>query len=175
MPGVLHLDGDLAPVVEGRAVDLPDRRGGDRLLVERREDAVEALAVLALEHAPHVVERHARRGVAQLGERRLHLVAVGRRHGVEVDDRQHLAGLHRDALHRAEHAHDLPRRVDLAAAERIGRVVRRAARFAAEVAAYFAASVAASRPSAAVRRSRPPSTSPSPGSSPPGSSLLARG
>ena len=88
---VLDLDGDLAPVVERRAVDLPDRRGRDRLLVERREDAVELLAVVALEDLAHVGERHRRGRVAQLGERRPHLLAVGGRHRVEVDDRQHLA------------------------------------------------------------------------------------
>jgi len=35
--GVLHLDRDLAPVVQRRAVDLPDRGGGDRLRVEAGE------------------------------------------------------------------------------------------------------------------------------------------
>src|ERR1700709_1393303 len=32
--GILHLDRDVAPVVERRAIDLPDRRRRDRLLVE---------------------------------------------------------------------------------------------------------------------------------------------
>ena len=127
IPGYWTLTATSRPSSRRRAVDLADRRRGDRLLVERREDAVQALAVLALEHPPHVAERDARRRVAQLRERRAHLVAVGGRHGVEVDDRQHLAGLHRDALHRPQHAHDLARRVDLPAPERVGRLVRRAA------------------------------------------------
>ena len=48
---VLHLDGDLAAVGERRAVDLADRRRRDRLGVELREDLVEGIVELGLDHA----------------------------------------------------------------------------------------------------------------------------
>ena len=46
---VLDLDRDVAPVVEARAVDLPDRGGGDRDRVEGLEDVLELVAVLLLD------------------------------------------------------------------------------------------------------------------------------
>ena len=51
---VLDLDRDVAPVVQRGAVDLADRGGGDRLLVEVGEDLVERLAELLLDHLAHV-------------------------------------------------------------------------------------------------------------------------
>ena len=44
---VLDLDRDVAAVVQRGPVDLPDRGGGDRHRVERLEDVLDALAVLA--------------------------------------------------------------------------------------------------------------------------------
>ena len=55
-PRVLDLDRDLAPVVQQRAVDLADGGGGDRRLVELREDAAELVAVLTLDDLAHVLE-----------------------------------------------------------------------------------------------------------------------
>ena len=104
---VLHLHGHIAPVVQLRAVDLPDRGGGDRLLVELRERLLQRLAHLLLDHLAHVLEGHLRRGVAQLGELLLELLAVVLGHQAHVEEREHLAELHRGALHRPEHLHDL--------------------------------------------------------------------
>ena len=59
--GILDLDGDLAAVVQARAVDLADRGGGDRLLVELLEDLAQRRLELGLDHLAHVGEAHLRR------------------------------------------------------------------------------------------------------------------
>ena len=126
IPGYWTLTRDLAPVVKARPVDLADRGGGHRHLVELREDALERLAQLTLDDAPHLGEADGGRRVAQRGERRADLLAVLRRDSLEVGDGQHLAGLHRRALHAAEDADDLLGRVDLAPAQRVVGLARRA-------------------------------------------------
>ena len=116
---VLHLDGDVATVVEPGAVDLADRRRGDRVLVELVEDVVELVVVLLLEDLAHVLERDLRRGVAQLGELGLELLAVLLGHEADVQEREDLAELHGRALHRAQRGDDLLGRLVLAARERL--------------------------------------------------------
>src|SRR4029078_13569253 len=98
--GVLDLHGDVAPVLEPRAVDLPDRGRGARDLVEGLEDVLDLLAVLLLDDLLHVLEGDLRRGVAELGELGLELLAVLGRDEADVEERHHLAELHRRALHR---------------------------------------------------------------------------
>ena len=116
---VLDLDRDLAAVVQRRAVDLADRGGGDRLLVEVGEDLVERLLELGLDHLAHVVEAHLRRRVAQLAELALELLAVLLGHQADVEEREHLAELHRRALHRPQRGDDLLGGLDVAALERV--------------------------------------------------------
>jgi hypothetical protein len=113
----------VAAVVERGLVDLPDRRRRDRHGVERLEDLVELLAVLALEDLLHVLERDLRGGVAQLGQLGLELLAVLLGHQADVEERQDLPDLHRGALHRPEHGDDLLGRLDLAALERGDRLL----------------------------------------------------
>ncbi len=115
---VLHLDRDVAPVVQPRAVDLPDRGGGDRLGLERVEDVLDRLAELGLDHLAHVGEADLRRGVAQLAELALELLAVLLRDEPDVEEAHHLPELHRRALHRPERGHDLLGRLEVAALER---------------------------------------------------------
>ena len=124
---VLHLHRHLAAVVQLRAVDLADRGGGDRLLVELGERLLQRLAHLLLDHLAHVLEGHLRRGVAQLGELLLELLAVVLGHQADVEEREHLAELHRGALHRAEHLHDLLGGLDVALLERRGATPPRSA------------------------------------------------
>ena len=112
---VLHLDGHLAPVVQAGAVDLADRGGRHGLLVELGEHVVEPLAQAVLDHLAHALERHARGGVAQLGQLGLDALLELGREGAGVDERGHLADLHRRALHLAEHLEDLLGRLHLAA------------------------------------------------------------
>ena len=76
---VLDLHRDVVALVRRRAVDLPDRRGRDRPLVERREVLVELPADVALGDLAHVLERDLRRAVAQRGEALLELLAVALR------------------------------------------------------------------------------------------------
>ena len=63
-PRVLHLDRDLAPVVQPRAVDLADRGRRDRLLREAVEQLGDRFFEIVLDHAPHLRKRHRRRRVA---------------------------------------------------------------------------------------------------------------
>src|SRR3954454_15638735 len=89
---VLDLDRDVAPaVLERPAVDLPDRRGGDRLLVELGEDRAELAAEVGLDDLAHVLEGDLRGHVLQLGELGLELLAVWLGDRADVDDRQRLA------------------------------------------------------------------------------------
>ena len=112
---VLDLDRDVAPVVEARLVDLADRGGGDRHRVERLEDLVERLVVLLLDDLLHVLEGDLRRRVAQLGELGLELLAVLLGDQADVEERHHLAELHRRALHRPQRGDDLLGGLELAA------------------------------------------------------------
>ena len=75
-PGYWTLTATSAPVGQPRAVDLPDRGGGDRLLVELHEDLAQRRLELGLDHLAHVGEAHLRRGVAQRAELALELLAV---------------------------------------------------------------------------------------------------
>ena len=115
---VLDLDGHRAAVVEGRAIDLPDRCGGDRLVVEGREQLVEGVLELGLDDPAHLLEGDRRSGVAKRGELALELVAVGLGHQAHVEERHDLAELHRRALHRPEHGDDLLGGLHLAAGQR---------------------------------------------------------
>ena len=116
--GVLDLDRDVAAVVQPRLVDLTDRGGGDRHRVEGLEDVLDALAVLGLDDLAHVLEGDLRRGVAQLGELGLELLAVLLGHEADVEERHHLAELHRRALHRPERRDDLLGGLELALGQR---------------------------------------------------------
>ena len=129
--GVLHLDRHVAAVEQRRAVDLADRRRGDRLLVEGGEDLSERRLQLALDHLAHVGEADVRRGVAQLAQLALELVAVLLRHQPDVEEGEHLAQLHGRALHGPQRGDDLLRGLEVAALERglaaalVAREVRR--------------------------------------------------
>ena len=98
---VLHLDRDAAAVVQLRAVDLADRRGGERLLLELVEDVLERLLQVGLDDLAHVVERRLRRRVAQRGELGLEALLDLGRQRAGVHERHDLADLHRRALHLA--------------------------------------------------------------------------
>ena len=115
---VLDLDRHVAAVVQLGAVDLPDRGGGDRLGVEGRELLVDRDLQLVLDHLAHVVEAHLGRGVAQLAQLALELLAVLLGHQADVQERHHLTQLHRRALHRAQRADDLLGGLDVAALQR---------------------------------------------------------
>ena len=115
---VLHLDRDVAPVVQPRAVDLADRGGGDRLGLERREDLLDRLVELGLDDLLHVREADLRRRVAQLAELALELLAVLLGHEPDVEEAHDLPELHRRALHRPERRDDLLGRLEVAALER---------------------------------------------------------
>ena len=67
-----------------------------------------------LDHLAHLLERHARRGVAQLRELLLEPPVRLRRQRARVDERGHLAELHRGALHLAEHVQHALGRLQLA-------------------------------------------------------------
>ena len=101
-PGYWTLTATAPPVVRDRAVDLADRGGGERLLLELREGVAERLAELLREQLLDLLERQRRHVVAQRGERLLELLALGLRDRGEVDGREHLADLHRRAAHLAE-------------------------------------------------------------------------
>ena len=116
--GVLHLDRHVAAVVQLGLVHLTDRGGGDRHRVERLEDLADGLAVLGLDDLAHVLEGDLRRGVAQLGELGLKLLAVLLGHEADVEERHHLAELHRRALHRPERRDDLLGGLELALGRR---------------------------------------------------------
>ena len=84
--GVLDLDRHGRAVVEARPVDLPDRRRGERLLLDRGEDALGTLAVLLLENLHNALPRH-RRGVgAELRELLLVDLPILGRQEVDVDE-----------------------------------------------------------------------------------------
>ena len=117
---VLDLDGHLAAVLgERRAVDLPDRGRRDRLLVEAREDLRDRLFEVLLDHPAHLLEGDRRRGVAQLGQLALELLAVLLGDEPDVEEGHHLPELHRRALHRPEHRDDLLGGLELAPRHRL--------------------------------------------------------
>jgi hypothetical protein len=104
--GVLHLDGDVAPVVPAAPVDLADRRGGGRPAVQPDEPLAPVAAEVALERVTHELGGHRRGGVLQPGE----LVAVGPDQLVGERGLEHghrLPELHRPALELAERAEQL--------------------------------------------------------------------
>ena len=74
---------------------------------------------VVLDHPPHLLERHRRRGVAELGQLALELLAVLLLHQADVQERHHLAELHRRALHRPQRRHDLLRGLQLPARQRL--------------------------------------------------------
>ena len=115
---VLHLDGDLAPVGQRGAVDLADRGGRDRFLIEGGEDVVDRLFEVILDHLAHLLEGDRRRGVAQLGQLELELLAVLLGHEAHVEEGHHLPELHRGALHRPQRGDDLLGRLELALGHR---------------------------------------------------------
>ena len=100
--GVLELDRDLVAVERDRAVDLADRGGGERLLLEGLEVVADLAAELLLEQLADLLERERRDVVAQRGERRLELLALRLRDRGEVDGGEDLADLHRRAAQLAE-------------------------------------------------------------------------
>jgi hypothetical protein len=106
-PGVLDLDRDVAPVVGGPAVDLPDRRGGHGHRVDVAHDAADLLAPLLGHELLQPREVDPRRVVAQLREAQLDALGVLGLQAGQVDRAQHLAELHRRALHLAELHDDL--------------------------------------------------------------------
>ena len=100
--GVLHLDGDLAPVVEAGAVHLADGGAGEGRVVPLGEERVDGRVELLLDERADGRGRRARRLGAQRLERRLE------RRGVllgyqPVDVARHLADLRREATQVAQH------------------------------------------------------------------------
>ena len=85
-PGYWTLTATVAAVVQPRPVDLADRGGRDRLLVELGEDLAERRLELGLDHLAHVGEAHLRRRVAQLAELALELLAVLLGHEADVEE-----------------------------------------------------------------------------------------
>ena len=113
---VLDLHRHVAAVLQPRAVDLPDRRGSHGLLVELVEHVAEPLAQVVLDHLRACGSNDTRgaesRSSASFAWMRS-WNSGGKR--ARVDERGHLADLHRRALHLAEHVEDLLRRLHLAA------------------------------------------------------------
>ena len=152
---VLDLDRHAAAVVERRAVDLADRGGGDRLLVEVVEHVLERLVELLLDHLAHVLEVDRRGGVSERRELALELLPVLLGHYPDVQERHHLPDLHRGALHRPERGDDLLGGLDVAALRaRPARPSFARVTLAARVPAWRIAWPAASPPIFAVRRTR---------------------
>ena len=67
-PGRCTFTTTASPECELRAVGLTDRRGGDRLPVERGERLLDRPAELLLEHGPHVLRRLRRDPVLELAQ-----------------------------------------------------------------------------------------------------------
>ena len=115
---VLDLDRHTAPIVQARAIHLADRSGRESGLVELREDILERLVQLALDHLAHVLEGDPRRRVAQLRKLGLEPGMELGRQCPRVDERRDLADLHGGALHGPEHVQDVLGRLQLAAFRR---------------------------------------------------------
>ena len=107
-----------------------------------------------LDHLAHLLEGDRRRGVAQLRQLVLELLAVLLRHQPDVEERHHLPELHRSALHRPQRRDDLLGRLQLPAPDRLLGGLLAARMFAARVPNCLTASLAASLPTFAVRRTR---------------------
>ena len=122
-PGYWTLTATSRPSSQARLVDLADRGGGDRHRVEGLEDLVERVVVLLLEDLLHVLEGDLRRRVAQLGELGLELLAELLGDQADVEERHHLAELHRRALHRPQRGDDLLGRLELALGQRLLRLL----------------------------------------------------
>ena len=103
-PGILHLDRQIAPVGGPRAVDLADRRRGERPGIEAREPAPPILAPIARKHLLELRWRHVMRIVAQPRE---DLRQLGREEIARVH-RNHLPQLHRRAAQVGELIGDAP-------------------------------------------------------------------
>ena len=85
-------------------MDLANRGGGERLLLDRGEDLLRRAAlVLVRHHLAHLLPGHRRGMGAQLRQVPLVDLAVLRRQEVDVDEGGHLADLHRRPLHLPEH------------------------------------------------------------------------
>ena len=118
-PGYWTLTATSRPSSQPRPVYLADRGRRDRLLVELLEHLLERVVELRLDHLAHVLEGDRRRGVSQLRELLLELLPVLLRNEPDVEERHHLADLHRGALHRSQRGHDLLGGLDVAALERL--------------------------------------------------------
>jgi len=102
----LHLDGHGAAVCPHRPVDLADRCGCSRLVLEGSEAFAPVGAELAGQHGMHGAGGERRCGLLQPGEG----LAVGTGEVLRqrrLEDRHGLAELHRPALELAEHPEQL--------------------------------------------------------------------
>ena len=102
-PGYWTLTATSRAVARARAVDLADRRRGDRLASNSAKTSRDRPAELGAQQLLQL-RRTGPVGacVAQRGERLLELLALVLGHEVEVDRREDLADLHRRALHLPE-------------------------------------------------------------------------
>ena len=117
-PGYWTLTATSRPSSQPRAVDLADRGGGDRLLVELSKTSSSVSPSSASITLRMSLKRDLRRRVAQLAELALELLAVLLGHQADVEERHHLPELHRRALHRPQRGDDLLGGLELAALER---------------------------------------------------------
>ena len=118
IPGYWILTATCAPVEQLGAVHLADRGGGEGLLLELGEELGERLAVvLLLQHLLDLLPGHRRRVVRSLRELLLVDLAVLVGDELGVDEGGELAELHRRALHLAERADHLHRRLQVALLE----------------------------------------------------------
>ena len=118
---VLDLDRDRLALVGHRAVDLADRGGRERLLLELGEDGGGLLPQLLAQQLLEPLERERRHVVAQLRQRLLEALALVLGQRAEVDRGEHLADLHRRTAH-------LPELLDQLARERRRPFARRLVR-----------------------------------------------
>ena len=117
-PRVLDLHRDLAAVEQFGPVDLADRGGGERLVVDLGEVLRQRFAVVLLfQHLHHLLPGHRRRLVAQFAELLLVDLAVLLGDEFRVDEGGELADLHRRAFHLPERADHLHRRFHVALLE----------------------------------------------------------
>ena len=104
---ILDLDGDRRSVPGPRPMDLPDRRGRERLALEVGERLVDRPAEVVLDDLADVVEAELRRVVAELRERGAELLLALLGEARQLDRREHLPDLHRGALHLTQLPGDL--------------------------------------------------------------------
>ena len=115
-PGILDLHDHVVAVDGPRAMDLPDRGRGEGLLLEVREHPPERPTELLAHQLLELSEGHRRDVVAERAELALQLVLLFRAEAVELDQREHLADLHRRAPH-------LPELIDQLLDQRSGALV----------------------------------------------------